>query len=98
MLVCRALVSSVCLCLLQIYTHTCPKFVEIIVIVDVVQVARKLAMVEADLERAEERAEQGEKYVLCVVVVSRLARVDFDVDFPHPARTTNKTNLPPFVK
>lgn len=27
------------------------------------QVARKLAMVEADLERAEERAELGEKYV-----------------------------------
>lgn len=27
------------------------------------KVARKLAMVEADLERAEERAEQGEKYV-----------------------------------
>lgn len=27
---------------------------------DVVQVARKLAMVEADLERAEERAEAGE--------------------------------------
>lgn len=26
-----------------------------------VQVARKLAMVEADLERAEERAEAGEK-------------------------------------
>lgn len=26
--------------------------------------ARKLAMVEADLERAEERAEQGEKYVV----------------------------------
>jgi len=26
------------------------------------QVARKLAMVEADLERAEERAEAGEKY------------------------------------
>lgn len=25
------------------------------------QVARKLAMVEADLERAEERAEQGER-------------------------------------
>jgi hypothetical protein len=28
------------------------------------QVARKLAMVEADLERAEERAESGESYVL----------------------------------
>lgn len=27
------------------------------------QVARKLAMVEADLERAEERAESGEAYV-----------------------------------
>jgi hypothetical protein len=27
------------------------------------QVARKLAMVEADLERAEERAESGESYV-----------------------------------
>lgn len=29
----------------------------------VLQVARKLAMVEADLERAEERAEAGESYV-----------------------------------
>jgi len=28
------------------------------------KVARKLAMVEADLERAEERAEQGEMYVI----------------------------------
>lgn len=32
-------------------------------IYDTQKVARKLAMVEADLERAEERAEQGEKYV-----------------------------------
>jgi hypothetical protein len=31
-----------------------------------VQVARKLAMVEADLERAEERAEAGEKWVKCL--------------------------------
>ena len=31
------------------------------------QVARKLAMVEADLERAEERAESGESYVVRVV-------------------------------
>lgn len=31
------------------------------------QVARKLAMVEADLERAEERAESGESYVFLVV-------------------------------
>lgn len=33
---------------------------------DNAQVARKLAMVEADLERAEERAELGEKQVLDV--------------------------------
>lgn len=33
------------------------------------QVARKLAMVEADLERAEERAESGESYVLRVVLM-----------------------------
>lgn len=31
------------------------------------QVARKLAMVEADLERAEERAESGESYVVRVI-------------------------------
>ena len=31
------------------------------------QVARKLAMVEADLERAEERAESGESYVVRVM-------------------------------
>lgn len=33
----------------------------------VIKVARKLAMVEADLERAEERAELGEKYVLLMI-------------------------------
>ncbi|KAI9577198.1 hypothetical protein GQX74_005732 [Glossina fuscipes] len=33
------------------------------IIANINEVARKLAMVEADLERAEERAEQGEKYV-----------------------------------
>jgi hypothetical protein len=32
------------------------------------QVARKLAMVEADLERAEERAESGESYVFRVIL------------------------------
>lgn len=31
------------------------------------KVARKLAMVEADLERAEERAELGEKYVFLMI-------------------------------
>lgn len=34
------------------------------------KVARKLAMVEADLERAEERAELGEKYVFVVAKLS----------------------------
>ena len=33
-------------------------------ITDFVQVARKLAMVEADLERAEERAETGESKIV----------------------------------
>ena len=33
------------------------------------KVARKLAMVEADLERAEERAEAGEKFVPSSVTV-----------------------------
>jgi hypothetical protein len=33
------------------------------------QVARKLAMVEADLERAEERAESGESYVFRAVLL-----------------------------
>ena len=32
--------------------------------IDFVQVARKLAMVEADLERAEERAETGESKIV----------------------------------
>lgn len=32
------------------------------------KVARKLAMVEADLERAEERAELGEKYVFLMMI------------------------------
>ena len=33
-------------------------------VTDFVQVARKLAMVEADLERAEERAETGESKIV----------------------------------
>jgi hypothetical protein len=34
---------------------------------EILQVARKLAMVEADLERAEERAEAGEKWVTFLI-------------------------------
>jgi len=50
------------------------------------QVARKLAMVEADLERAEERAESGESYVvsyiLCCMFYSQIVLMNtFDLQF-----------------
>ena len=56
-------------------------------ITDFVQVARKLAMVEADLERAEERAETGESKIVELEEVSEEKASKKEESFSTQLRT-----------